>query len=157
MTPYALTLHAGVNGKYATIGAVKEISVTQNMGLDQEYDINLGGEGLPVELIPQKLDTRTMRLQRFDLYTSRLEHVFGQPGELLLLTQQLGPINMRMTWRTPSASPIFERFALNKGAKTAIYEFKNCYLTSISRTVSIEQATVSASADLVWQTIQRVA
>jgi hypothetical protein len=159
VTSYALTLHGRIKGLSRPIGAVKEFGVNQSLTLDQEYDVSIGNTGLPRELIPQTLNTRSIRLVRYDIYRGMFEQVFGQPFEMAMLNQQFGPISMRLTWKSPNGSPYADALratnpspeeAKRSKSTTLVYEYQGCYFTTLGRTVSSDNVIVMANADITW-------
>jgi hypothetical protein len=69
--------------------------------VDTEFDVDVSKNGLPVDVVPQALDTREMRISRYDLYLGVFEEVFGTT-ELVVLTDQVRPVAVREVWRGPS-------------------------------------------------------
>lgn len=156
VTSYALRLHARVGNRRAVIGAVHEIALDQSRQVDEEYEVNALGTGLPRELTPQNVSTRTLTLRRYDLYAQTIEQLFGSP-ELLTLADQLGPLSMRLSWQSPQAGSLSASLLNQPTARTRVYEFVDCYITTLGRTVSTDNVIVGANASMVWRTIRRLA
>jgi hypothetical protein len=153
-TSFSLTIHATSANRRGVIGAVSEISVRQSFVVDEEYDVHVDGRGLPRELVPQIMSSRTLRLNRYDLYTQTLEQVFGSPTEIILSAKAIGPISMRLTWRPPERSTLGAIVVAQ--STTSVYEYGDCYITDIGRTMSTNNVIVGADATLVWRTLRQL-
>lgn len=94
---HALTIRTG-NGR--TIGAINGWAEQQSRTIEDVFDVEVNSNGLPAELIPQIVGTRTVRVDRYDLYTSIMEEAFGT-RELVMLTSQAQPFRVREIWREP--------------------------------------------------------
>jgi hypothetical protein len=162
VTTYALSLHMRVANRSGPIGAVHEVSHNQNIQISEEYDVARNSIGLPRELIPQNLTTRSLRLGRYDLYRSTMEQIMGQPFELLMLNKQIGPISMRLTWKYPDAAPWVDNLsgatasAADRKAQSFVYEFQGCYITGMGKTMNVGNVIVGSNADLIWHRVQRI-
>lgn len=154
-TSYSILLKAQVGAKRAIIGAVHEFSPQQTLSVDEEFEVNSFGKGLPRELVPQALTGRTIRLARYELYQESIEAVFGLP-ELLTLADQTGPISLILSWKDPNATALtnFLPQTVNTQRNRAII-FSGCYLTSLGKTYSTQNVIVGADATLVWTNIQK--
>lgn len=64
--------------------------------------------GDPVEKIPGNVTGQTIAIQRYDLYTSRMEKAFGTDfasgGDLLMLTRQDRPFDVEEIWTYPDGT-----------------------------------------------------
>lgn len=153
-TSFSLTIHATVGNRRGVIGAIYEIAPRQSLQVDEEYEINSFGKGHPRELIPQIVNNRTLSLRRYDLYTQNIEQVFSGSREILTLADQIGPVNLRLMWKGVDSSalgPILGGTVMN------VYEFIDCYITDIGRTVSAQDdVIVRADATLIWRDIRKL-
>lgn len=142
-TTHALALYVTVNKRPRPIGAVQSFASTQNRTVDEEYEIEVNSVGLPRDLVPQVLGTRTLTIKRYDLYTSLMEEVFGD-SEFVMLTDQATPFTLRKVWTPPS---LF--------SEPSYFEYRGCYFTSLGRSLSSTDTRISgADATIVWK--QRV-
>lgn len=152
-TAYGLTIHARVGNRRGVIGAVHEISAQQALQVDDEFEVDANARGLPRELIPQIVGSRTLTLRRYDLYTATLEQVFGTP-ELITLADQIGPVSLRFMWKSPQPSDVG---AIVANSNTlAIYEYLDCYITNLGQTVSMQNVIVGREATLIWRNVRRI-
>lgn len=147
-TAYSLTIHATVGNRRGVIGAVHEISTRQRQDIEEEFEVNSLGTGLPRELIPQNVTGRSIQLSRYDLYKSTLEQVFGTP-ELITLADQLGPVSLRMMWKNPNSGDI--DLVTQSQSTISVYEYTDCYITDLTRTVSMGNVIVGTGASLTWR------
>jgi hypothetical protein len=153
-TSFSLTIHAVVGQRRGVIGAVQEIGVRQRQTIDEEYEIDSVGLGLPRELVPQTIEGRTITLRRYDLYQATLEQVFGAP-ELITLADQLGPVSLRFMWRNPNFGDI--DLITQQQETMAVYEYTDCWITDLGRTMSASgDIIVKADATLVWRNCRRL-
>jgi hypothetical protein len=168
VTSYALTLHARVGNRSGPIGAVHEFSHTQALAIDEEFDVDRFGSGRPRALIPQNTNGRTLTLQRYDLYGKMIEQVFGGPTALVNLNEQFKPIYMRLSFKTPSTTPLYDSLkaatqdnadeAARKASALTVYQFCDCYLTNLGRQMSASNnIIVGSNATITWRYVMRVA
>lgn len=94
---HALTIRTG-SGR--TIGAISGWHDQQSRTIEDVFDVEANANGLPVDMIPQILNGRTIRVDRYDLYTQIMEEVFGS-RQMVMLTQQSQPFKVREIWREP--------------------------------------------------------
>lgn len=155
-TAYALTLHATVGNRRGVIGAVYDIGVHQSRPVEDEFEIDAGGRGLPRELVPQVLSTRSISLKRYDLFRATIEQVFGNStspiSEFVTLADQMTPISMRLTWKMPQNTDI--EYVVANQPNQRSYEFVDCYFTDLGRTVSMGNVIVGSDATLTWRNIR---
>ena len=155
-TTHALTLHAvsnapsssllGVGVRRGVIGAVHVLGVSQTRTIEDVFDVDMYGSGQVADVVPQNLTQRTMRVSRYDLYSTLMEQVFGD--ELIDLTDQAHPFTLRTVWREPG-SPLSSR---RRG-----YEYSGCYFQDLGRNLSSDDTRiVNVDATLVWTRRRRV-
>jgi len=143
-TSHALTIRDGATGQL--IGAIYTFAPKQARTLEEEYEINRDTRGLPVDIVPQNLTTRTLQIARYDLFTKIMEDVFGHK-EMVILTDQKRPFRIRETWRDPAAI---------LGGGRRIYEYTGCWFQDLGRTLSAtDDRIVKVDATLMFRDRQR--
>jgi hypothetical protein len=153
-TAYSLTIHARVGTRQGVIGAIHEISTRQRQDVDEEYEVDALGQGLPREMVPQIVSSRTIQLRRYDLYSATIEQVFGAPTELVTLANQIGPVSLRFMWKAPTANDL--NLLLPNQTQLVAFEYTDCYITDLGRTVSTSDIIVKADASLVWRNCRQL-
>ena len=98
-TSHAMSIRA--NG--ITIGMIQSWGHTQTRAVAHVYEINLGTSGEPIETVPGNVGGLTISVNRYDLYTKRMEEAFGTPDFEMLGTQDR-PFEVRETWTFPNNS-----------------------------------------------------
>lgn len=152
-TAFSLTLHASSGNRRGVIGAVKSIAWGQSQNVDEVYEVNSLTRGLPVELVPQLLQSRTIKLNRYELYDDTIFKVFGNPG--IMLIDARTPISMRFMWKRPEPSTFGSLLA---GTTMEVWEFSGCRITSLAQNLSAEgDPRLYADADLIWMKLQQIA
>lgn len=106
-TSHALTIR--VNG--ISVGLVNGWNPTQSKTITPAFQIGtfVGDtpSGEPVEKVPGNITGMTIAVQRYDLYTIKMEEAFGtylgdgSKKSLSMLTQQDSPFELREQWRFP--------------------------------------------------------
>jgi hypothetical protein len=69
--------------------------------VDTEFEMEANSNGMPVDLVPQTVERRELRINRYDTYSVVMEEVFGS-SELIVLADQARPFSVREVWRGPS-------------------------------------------------------
>ena len=152
-TAYSLTIHAVVGQKRGVVGAIHEISTRQRQAVDEEWEVDPLGRGLPRELVPQAIEGRTITLRRYDLYAATIEQIFGAP-ELITLADQLGPVSLRLMWKVPNSGDI--DLITQQQSTISVYEYTDCWITDLGRTMSTANIIVGADATLIWRNCRRL-
>jgi hypothetical protein len=98
---HALTIRA--RGKI--IGAIHQWAPSMTRDVEQEYEIDRSAVGLPVDLVPQTLSRREIRIARYDTYPTLMEEVFGT-SELVTLCDQFRPFTCREVWIGPGINAL---------------------------------------------------
>lgn len=131
------------------IGAANGFTHNQSRQVDEEFEIDANAKGYsPVDLIPQNITTRTLSIQRYDLFQRPIEEAFGTGFEYVALADQSRPFVLRTTWRSPVSSLLGGR---------RVYEYTGCYFTRFGRTVrSDDSRIVNADAEIVYALRRRV-
>lgn len=172
---HALTIRAA--GR--TIGAVHSISPSQSRTVDQEFEVEANSKGMPIDLVPQTVDKRELRVSRYDLYTSIMEEVFGN-YEIINLCDQYRPFTLREVWSSrlpgsnavnflnsaptligqpfgqvtnPLASlPPLARSALSfAGSDRRQYEYNGCWFQDIGRQIDAKgDRVISVEATIMY-------
>jgi hypothetical protein len=106
-TSHALTIR--VNG--ISVGLVNGWNPTQSKTITPAYQIGTFVDGIPsgepVEKLPGNVTGMTIAVQRYDIYTQKMEEAFGvyvgdgSRKSLSMLTQQDRPFELREQWRYP--------------------------------------------------------
>ena len=130
---HALTIRSGTG---RTIGAIEKWSTQQGRKLQDSFEVEVNSNGLPVEVIPQTLDTRTIGVSRYDLYASNMEEAFGTT-DLVVLTLQAQPFRVSEIWRDPAG-------------RLRVIEYI-CWFENVGRNLSASgNRIVQADATLRW-------
>lgn len=99
---HALTIRA----RGRIIGAIHQWSPAQSRTVDTEFEIEPNSYGMPVDLVPQRVERREIRIARYDTYPEIMEEVFGT-SELIVLADQYRPFTLREVWRGPPITANF--------------------------------------------------
>lgn len=93
-TSHAVSIRA--NNK--TIGRITQWSPSQARDVKLKFEINATGTGAPLEGVPGVATSQTIQIARYDLYTSKMEEIWGFPQPLYMLTDQHNPIDIEEKW-----------------------------------------------------------
>ena len=113
---HSLTIR--VNGE--SIGLINGWNPTISRTITPVYELRTRTSGDPLEKIPGNVTGQTIAIQRYDLYVSRMETVFGT-RDLMMLSLQDAPFSVLERWIFP-----------NNGG-TEIIEYKGCWFSNIGR------------------------
>lgn len=81
--------------------------------------------GDPVEKAPGNVTGQTIAIQRYDIYTKRMEVAFGTP-DMMMLSNQLDPFEVIERWQFPNTP-------LRPGGGTEIVVYSGCWFSNIGR------------------------
>lgn len=96
-TTHALTIRAN----NITVGVIQSWNVNMTRAVSHVYEINASTSGEPIEACPGNVGGLTIGVNRYDLYTRRMEQAFGTPN-FEMLGDQNNPFEVRETWRFPN-------------------------------------------------------
>lgn len=72
--------------------------------VDAKFEVDGNGHGMPVDLVPEAVTRREIRIARYDIYVQIMEEVFGS-AELIVLADQFRPFSCREVWKGPAFNP----------------------------------------------------
>lgn len=119
-TSHALTIR--VNGE--CIGLINGWNPTISRTITPVYEIKRETSGDPVEKLPGNVTGQTIAIQRYDIYLTRMEQVFGTP-DLMMLSLQQNPFTVQERWRFPVTDAV--------PGGTEIINYSGCWFSNIGR------------------------
>lgn len=123
-----------------TIGLINQWSPKQSRQITPVYEINFETSGLPYENIPGNVQNLTLDIQRYDLWTNRMEQAFGTV-DLTMLSNQKSPFQVEEYWTAPSG-------------QTEVWRYLGCWFNNVGRTFSSNDTrvvNVNASMTYVYR------
>lgn len=164
-TSHALSIHMVMGKNRAQVGGITSISYNQSVILDEEYEVNRFATGLPKELVAQILNTRTLSIDRYELWHTPLMRLINPTAtvsapELLSLVQQV-PFEIRTRWTEPNTNlgillgdAVINSFLTSSNSKRNIYCFKGCKFTTLGQTLSAEgDRSVLMKGNITWKSL----
>lgn len=110
------------------IGMIKQWNPQQQRTITGLYEINSATSGEPVEKVPGNITNLVITVQRYDLYTKKMELAFGT-SDLTMLSQQDRPFNVQEFWRFPDNS-------------TESYLFSGCWFSVVGKNYQSDDTRV---------------
>lgn len=97
---HALTIRA----KGQTIGLIQNFSpAAQTRAVPYVFELNTATSGEPVERPPANIGGLSIQVDRYDLYTTKMETAFGT-ADFAMLSDQTDKFQLREVWRNPDGS-----------------------------------------------------
>ena len=135
-TPYTATRsdHAmTIQCDGAIIGHIQEWTPQQSLTVTPVYQIGNDPNGVPsgsvMENVPGNISGLTIGITRYDLYTLRMEKIWGTGFSIEMLTDQFKPFTVVEKWvgisNVAEGTPFTEKWA-----------YTGCWFTSLGRTHS---------------------
>jgi hypothetical protein len=93
-TSHAVSIRAGGQ----TIGQIQQWGATQSRAVAAIYEINATTTGEIFEQVPSVVSNCTITVARYDLYTAKMEEVWGTPQPFWMLSDQWNPIDVEEKW-----------------------------------------------------------
>jgi hypothetical protein len=141
ITSHALTIKTGAG---IVIGLIKQWQPKQDREVTPIYEINSLTSGEPVENVPGNVKGLQITVQRYDLYTKKMELAFGT-SELTMLSLQDRPFLVQEIWRFPDNS-------------LESYMYSGCYFSTLGKQyASDDNRTVVVNATLVYTRKDKIA
>lgn len=124
-TSHSLTIKTGTG---ITIGLIKQWQPKQDRTITPIYEINTQTSGEPIENVPGNLQGLQITVQRYDLFTKKMELAFGT-SELTMLSLQDRPFNVQEVWRYPDNS-------------LEAYIYSGCWFSNLGRQYASDDTRV---------------
>lgn len=143
------TSHAvSIKADGVTVGQIQTWAPTQSRTVTPTYqlgaDIRDYRSGDVYENVPGNVTNLTIRVDRFDLYQSRMEQVWGIAANIQMLGQQTASLEIDEMWRHPDQT--IER-----------YVYSGCWFTSLGRTLSaVGDRIVNVNATLQYVKVRQL-
>jgi hypothetical protein len=118
-TDHALSIR--VDG--VTIGHIQEWTPSMGRTVTPVYELNSATTGEVIENVPGNISGLSITVNRFDLFSKKMEEVWGRNFNIQMLTDQTNPITIQEKWLNPSSAP-------------EIWIYTGCWFTSLGRTAS---------------------
>ena len=139
-TDHALAIR--VNG--VTIGQIQEWGPQQSRTVTPTFELNPATSGEVYENVPGNIGGLTVTVNRFDLYTSKMEEAWGPGFSIQMLTDQTDPLEIQERWQNPDGT--FE-----------VYVYSGCWFNSLGRNHSAQGDRITkVNASLTYAKKQRI-
>jgi hypothetical protein len=145
-TSHAVTIR--ING--IVIGMINQWAPTHGRTITPIFELNAATSGTPTEKTPGNITGQTIGVQRYDLYTSRLEQAIDKtlsgigagttpnPADLNMLSDQTSPFQVLEKWQYPNGS-------------TETVQYDGCWFSNLGRTLRSDgDRLVNVNATLEW-------
>jgi hypothetical protein len=93
-TSHAVSLRVGNK----IIGKIQSWGPSEGRDVKLKYEINAVGTGAPIEAIAGITTSQIIQVARYDLYTKKMEEIWGTSKPLWALTDQHNPIDIEEKW-----------------------------------------------------------
>lgn len=139
------TSHAlKIKARGVTIGVIQTWAPTMSRTVTPCHEINLAGDGNPVEKVPGATTGTTIQVTRYDLYKSRMEAAFGTI-DFNMISDQHDPLQLREVWRHPDVTQ-------------ECWLYVGCWFSNIGRNYSaVDNRLVLVNATLEYTRKMRIA
>jgi len=102
-TSHAISIRAG----RTTIGQIQTWAPTQSKTITPAYELRSESSGTVTENVPGNITGLTIQVSRYDLFTSKMEEVWGTSAALWMLSNQLTPLEITEKWSSPGLNESF--------------------------------------------------
>lgn len=139
------TSHAvAIRADGVTIGQIIQWQPNQARTVTATYEINPATTGEVYEQVPGNLTGLTITVQRYDLYSAKMEEVWGSNFSIQLLTDQTQGLNIQERWTNPDNT-------------TEVTLYSGCWFTSLGRALSSQDdRIVRVNANLAYTRVRRM-
>ena len=120
-TSHAISIRVGST----TIGQIQTWAPTQSRTITPAYELRSESSGEVTENVPGNITGLTIQVSRYDLFTSKMEEVWGTSKALWMLSSQLIPLTVEEKWSNPNN--VVEKF---------VYE--GCWFSQLGRNMQAQ-------------------
>ena len=139
-TDHAISIRVDGN----TIGQIQEWAPQQSRTVTPSFELNSATSGEVYENIPGNIGGLTVTVNRYDLYTAKMEQVWGANFDINMLTDQTSPLSIQERWQNPDGT--FE-----------VYVYTDCWFSSLGRNHSAQGDRITkVNASMVYAKKRRV-
>lgn len=118
-TSHAIAIRSGG----VTIGQIQSWNPTQSRQITPTYELNSATSGDVFENVPGNIQNLTIQVNRYDLFTKKMEQAWGADFDIEMLTDQTDPLNIQEKWTNPDNS-------------VELYVYSGCWFNSLGRSMS---------------------
>ena len=127
-----------------TIGQIQDWTPQQSRTVTPTYELNSESSGEVIENVPGNIGGLTIGVNRYDLFASVMEQVWGANFDIQMLTDQTQSISVRERWLNPETPNIS-------------YLYTGCWFTSLGRNHSAQGDRITkVNASLMYVRKERV-
>lgn len=132
-TSHSVTIRSGG----ISIGAISKFSHKQSKGLAEQYFVAPTPSGEPQEIIPLNTNTRTISIERYELYRRPFENRFGDFNLIRLANQR-------------NSFTIMEKL-VDPTNRSKVIGYSRCYFTDMGYDYSADgEMVVMVNAEIVY-------
>ncbi|RLI87332.1 MAG: hypothetical protein DRP01_02165 [Archaeoglobales archaeon] len=99
-TSHATSIRAGGT----TIGQIQTWAPNQSRTITPGYELRSETSGEVTENVPGNITGLTVQVSRYDLFSSKMEEVWGTSSAFWMLSDQLNPLEIEEKWRNPDGT-----------------------------------------------------
>ena len=126
-----------------TIGQIQDWTPQQSRTVTPTFELNSDTSGEVLENVPGNLGGLTIGVNRYDLYTAKMEEVWGANFNIQMLTDQTVALQITEKWLVPNGTP-------------EIYIYTGCWFTSLGRNHAAQGDRITkVNASLMYVKKQR--
>ena len=109
------------------VGQIQTWAPSQSRGITSAYELNSVTSGEVTENVPGNITGLTIQVSRYDMFTSRMEEVWGST-DLTMLSKQLDPLDIEEKWSIPP----------NAGGGTQKWTYYGCWFSQVGRNLQAQ-------------------
>ena len=139
-TSHAISIHPSVGA--AAIGQIQSWAPNQSRTITPTYELDSRTSGNVVDNVPGNVTGLTIQVSRYDLFTVKMEEVWGSSAFWMLGDQQTA-LEIREKWQPPGGGP------------AEFYHYKGCWFSQLGRNMQAEgNRIVMVNATLNYVSVQ---
>jgi len=142
-TSHAISIYPGTGGP--AIGQIQTWAPSQTRTITPVWELKSETSGDVIDNIPGNVSGLTIQVSRYDLFTEKMEEVWGSASALWMLGRQLNPLNITEKWRSPGS-----------GGLTESYLYTGCWFSQIGRNMQAQgDRIIMVNATLNYVNVSR--
>ena len=148
-----LLVNVGSEAK-GVIGGIQKISPRQSRATKDEFELSATPTGLPNHVTPGNVTSRTIAIDRYEIYRAPFWRLFGHTAPLICLCDQRVPITVRVQTELPLSSSLVSAVIRDPSLRYQVVEYKGCYFTDLGETYDVGNVIVGFNGTLTWSDVR---
>lgn len=142
------------------IGGIQKVSMRQTRSVQDEFELApqrpRSSMGLPNHITPGNVTSRTLNIDRYEIYREPFYAIFGASRPLTTLQNNNCGLVIRVQTELPLSSSLVSAMIRDPSLRYQTTEYSGCYFTDMGETYDVGNVIVGVNATMTWTRMRHV-